>query len=871
MNSRLGFNEQWSKSLWPRRTIGVVLLGLLWALSPAAKAAVESAAPLPLVPLRVRDVAQDATGLVWAIDQTGALFRWIAGRWDEVGFSPVHSDGAAGDSVAVSQHRGAHALLLASTPAGDVWALWSRADGYVGGEENYWLSRHRGARSEPISAFRAWLESADLFVDSKGNGWLTQTGPTIHRVAPDGTVTLAHSLTADQRTVHSDDRLNPVRAGEDGQGRLWFWGHYRVHMQSLRGFLVWDNGQFRHHPVIRGLPEEPFDAVVRKDAKTFWAATHHPQWLSLYAIDTSTLAATRVRELAPGGFDHPAEILSAGPAQFVVSANVLWRFRDGVWTKLVPVLDRAPPPSDGVMLGTRPVLSDERGVWIGANGAGLWLVSAADDSIRRLDWKTGQPLESVHGIFRLPEGRYLLVGLWQGAVEASAEQLLAAPAAGAPALQIWRTGRNLVADDRGHLWSLWDYSGQAMYEWTGAQWVEHPLPQELREHADLYDHYGFDSRGRLWQPYRKKGGKGREYFAIYDPQRQQWLLFDSARQALQAQLVHGADFSVDVSGSLRPAFSGDGRICFQEYDWERYRRLIQYYDGTQWHEWELRSVIGHNRPGHPSLPFFNHTGRLAINFHETSFNKTTREFADGQWGTVGFESAGIREALPFRLPAALRPSPESLTPDCLVQDRSGHCWVTWKQQLYWVGLGRCLPWFAATEPHPFLGVRRIHEVLTDALGNTVLRTGWTYGERFYVVLPPNHPLPDTSLRILSAELGAAEFEVEGGEATSAADVRLAKGRDSGANSVESLARPFAEVRITGIRLSGTPPVSAEISWEALPGVVYGLEFTRELGPRAHWQLLFKHTNTVDVIGPLRIQIPLSAEPMGFYRLTFSPR
>jgi hypothetical protein len=82
--------------------------------------------------------------------------------------------------------------------------------------------------------------------------------------------------------------------------------------------------------------------------------------------------------------------------------------------------------------------------------------------------------------------------------------------------------------------------------------------------------------------------------------------------------------------------------------------------------------------------------------------------------------------------------------------------------------------------------------------------------------------------------------------------------------------PFSGVRITGIRVRQAPGL-VELTWEGLPGVVYGIEFTRELRPRPVWQLLQNFTNTATEIGPVTVQTPLPvAEPARFYRVTYTP-
>ncbi len=83
-------------------------------------------------------------------------------------------------------------------------------------------------------------------------------------------------------------------------------------------------------------------------------------------------------------------------------------------------------------------------------------------------------------------------------------------------------------------------------------------------------------------------------------------------------------------------------------------------------------------------------------------------------------------------------------------------------------------------------------------------------------------------------------------------------------------QPFSGVTITSFNVTKTTPAMVEITWEGLPGKVYGVEFTDDLGGPVNWQLLFNHTNNATGIGPVTVQTPLpAAQPMRFYRVTYS--
>ncbi|MBI4663729.1 MAG: hypothetical protein HY735_33425 [Verrucomicrobia bacterium] len=677
--------------------------------------------------------------------------------------------------IPTGQLPGARPLLLQTNHQGDAFVLWSRSGWYMAAEDRYWMTKLRGRRDPSSKEFQAWLSEAEMTFDSSGTGWLTQAGPRIYRIDRELDVKLAYTIGTDQMAGTRFELCNPIRATEAAGGRVLFWGEQRsIELATLRGILVAFEGKWTHRPDFELSREPGFSAFGLLDSQRAWVGTTRPKEdAGLYEINLTSARAVKLPEPEPLAFARVKEILASGLDRYVVAgnrpftpaSNALWRYRAGVWEKIKSPLDRAEGPPVSQTRPVRTILPANDGLWMGTSGNGLLFVpDQSGTPAQVLDWRKGQPLDGVHRMAALNDGSFLLIGLWQGTTRARPAELLKGKSVSPRLLDLWETTGNLQRDGKGHLWTYRKVTGKrCLSEWDGTAWRDYPIPEEVQ--GDLGYPTGIDSRDRLWIPYRERRWIADEQrleltdkAAIFVPVTAEWILFNSLEEAFKDSAQGDAKFRVELPGDNQPDFSSAGEICFWGMDWNRRKRFVHYFDGTGWRRWEL-SAVGFTRPGYPGQPFFTGEGELAINISSGGARAgITRLFNGREWISRPFVSAGERD--PINLKSASRPAMEAGVPivNQPVADASGVEWQASNQQLFLSQRSISVPQFDLEEVHPFVGSRQVLEVIVDAKGNAVLRTGVPYGTSSYAVLAPKELLRAGHLDTVEISHGKVELQ-----------------------------------------------------------------------------------------------------------------
>ncbi len=455
-------------------------------------------------PTKISGTAQDSTGQVWGINRIGggSLSRWEENNWKSVApvDVPVHSQ----------------LKTLARGTDGAVYGVWDAgADTLV--------SRHEGAASKLLARFTERLrDRPNIFVDARGNAWVTGQGKHIFRVSPQGAAECVYTIPDSQflegtRPRYDDSPYNPIYATPDGQGRIWFWSNSlagRKNWASLQGVLIFDGEKVEHHPQIAGVPDNRFSIVAPDDADSMWLAVADDQ---LYRVDIHTLTATPVPAPHAQAFRYVQKIFQAGQDTYVVSGPVsqpvpemsgdgrscvLWRLRSGAWTRVINGLDMGP---DSYQQPRRPFVETEGNLWLGAFATGPWFIPEGQHNPVLVDWRYGNPLDGSEGLFLLADGRLLITSRNQGSIAVSPTELLANPQAPTEVRTLNPTNM-LIQDARGHLQGVLAAEGNAFSDWDGHKWTEHPFPHTFN--AEELWGATVDSLNRTWFVARSAGEPG---------------------------------------------------------------------------------------------------------------------------------------------------------------------------------------------------------------------------------------------------------------------------------------------------------------------------------------------------------------------------
>ena len=701
---------------------------------------------------RLRGLAQDSDHQVWAIGYSPSqgIYHWGDDRWN-----PVNVDGVPNN---------AEPIAITGGSDGAVYCLWSSTLGA------HAVTRHRGNTSNPLAQVTGSLSPfASIFIDPRGNVWITEAGPHIYRVTPQGKAECIYTIPDDDYvafgpTQEPQQMFNPVHAIGDSLGRIWFWsGGFptKTNFNSIQGLLIYDGEGFKSYPHLVDVPYNKVSALDSDDAEHMWMSMAENR---LYRVDIKTLTAAAVSDPEPGAFRHVNRIFRNGDATYVVSLppavmdpepggegriGALWRLRDGEWKRVVNGLDMRPQIGIDPI---RPFVATPAGLWVGAYGTGPWLIPPGAGQPVHIDWHYNYPLAGSESLISLPDGRLLLATSELGSIALKPADLLAAfqSTAGIRTLNPWLT---FVQDGRGHLWGTFFSSDKFLSEWDGKSWSTHPLPFAVINPPRY--RFATDSGDRVWVIADEGPCQGPA--AVLNSSRGNFDVYPDFPTALQAQLPQHPSLHMEDYPYTAPSFSTDGRIGYAD----RCGKL-HYFNGEEWRNWSRQDINGDSRPV-PLLhgrAFFDQAGNLATNLQGTIWEYTPKD---------GWRPA-TSEPGPRTDPDLIMPQPSPLVPrgcefgsaESIAKDRLGTFWLTHRGQLYRAIPGLCLPQTSSPEHQPFIDGRTVNAALVDPQGNafleTYLHTTPVVGE--YVVIDARPPLPQMNLRASVGTAGAVKLHFD---------------------------------------------------------------------------------------------------------------
>jgi hypothetical protein len=423
--------------------------------------------------------------------------------------------------------------------------------------------------------------------------------------------------------------------------------------------------------------------------------------------------------------------------------GALWRLREGKWERVINGLDDRP---DYPQHPFRPFVEAGDGLWVGAFGVGPWYMPAGRGEAVLADWRYANPLDGSEGLFQLDDGRLLIIAANQGSIAVKPTDLLAAYQP-PPEVSTLNPPRQFIQDGRGHLLGILAAGDNALSDWDGKTWTDHPLPGGF-DPAHFWT-FVADSLDRIWLLSDTAGKSA----AIFQPKDQSFEIYPDYAAALEAQSHARAGFRLLGDLFTIPSLTPDGRICYRD---QRYR--VRYYNGQTWFEWSRKDIDGTSGPVLDGPPFFDRGGNVAVNLRGKTW-----EFTEAKgWQATEFEQGlgtdrerQARHALPA--PAGC----DFANADSIAQDRLGTYWLTLRGQLYRAIPGLCLPQFSPQQHQPFIDARTVRKVFIDLQGNAFLETYFqnhpAIGE--YVIVKARPPLPHTVLEATAGVQGTVRLRI----------------------------------------------------------------------------------------------------------------
>lgn len=709
-----------------------------WLLLPALLFSARLPAATEVNPIGVEEALRDNAGGVWGIDRArhGLVLLDGQGQWQ-----PAMPSGLA---------PGMQPVCLVYHPGhGTVICLWKTDD------THYQYSEQVNQDSRALTPFSLpggqFVRRIRLTGDSKGNLWLTLTGPDIYRIKSSGAAERLHHLSADECLPGSFEDGKPadvwglVSMCEDADGHGWFWTDHAYSGGAggaIRGVLRYDGANFVQHDL---LPPGEHDQkrlimLTQKDEQHLWFV---PAGGGLCTIDIANPHTEQVA--APpdeGSFTSFAEQNSSGDWLFITaqpgtkSACTLWRLTDGRhWDKLIDGVDALFEPDNQ---RDRLWVQGEHGNYLGSNGKGVWFLPVDGSTPRQLDSRQAFSLASPHRLLNLSDGRWLGVGADGRTRTESLAALL--PESGPPVKLKYQTmsiQTPFRADLRGHLWTTLTDNATNLYEWNGDRWIEHPFPSEFAAEGYVI-WYNLDARGRVWLNARGDGSQT----AVYDPWTSSWQRFENLKQAVEAQGGrHDAELVPADSPCRLPRFGPGGRICYLDGGFQ-----FTYFDGHQWQQWNESQIKGQQQGSYGGPPFFDRAGHASINI-----GKHTMEYVDDVgWQVTDFEP-GFAEWSQFLMGANRTPPPEFKLPFQSEQstiDNQGTWWLLHDHTLYKARDGLCVPVFGSSTAQPFADGRSLGWAFVDPKGHAFLRSDNNVARNItaqVVTLASPGPPPQTTL------------------------------------------------------------------------------------------------------------------------------
>ena len=652
----------------------------------------------PLEQARITNAEQDSTGRIWASTESSArpLLLYDNGEWKNVNWRlDVREKVTATPQMA----RGA---------AGKVVILWRR-------DQRYWLTEHGLDGSRWMASWEKELFFPALFVDSRGDAWITHRQTEIFRVKRAGSpIEWVGSLNP-RGFVVADGKgtrrrhLNTVRTFEDGRGIVWFWTDGRFSSgKSLSGLTAFEGGKLSE-PEFKNLPqgecyfatlEDPSHALVA--LKTF----------GLFRLDLVAREATPVPEPFPKAFLQITQIIMDHGREYVVARatnannaaeNNLWLFHE--WKEPRKLSDKIEFRNEPL-----PGLPVPNGVVLGSSRDGLLFFPDDGAEPQNLNWKSDFPLANVDILLPLEKER-----LWAGSWHHGSAAVTFPP---------WQKNQNNFAAEvtllyappiqdhkRGRLWAITGQE-QELQEWDGQKWELHPAPKHRHALTEL----SIDNHDRIW-------GFTYAETLLWDPATKQWRVFNDVYDALGAILPNDRAFSWRANNRWNVVFSGDGRAAL----WSDAPNNLNYFDGLQWKRWPKAAVA--DGPLH-----FDGKGRLSI-----TRNLQVQSLEGENWITSEQKAEPKSSEKP---PPRYSYHLGGRNPGYV--DEEGVTWFTRDHRLYRRRGSLEVAVFKSDEINPFSDGRTIQNVTLDGHGNAFLCTNHRLE---CVLVKPNPPLPETTMKV----------------------------------------------------------------------------------------------------------------------------
>jgi hypothetical protein len=633
------------------------------------------------------DAAQDSTGLVWGVPLARgcAVFVHDGSDWKPVAWSPAPGDGRA------------RPVAIGSGPDGMVRIIWAAAS-----DDTHWLTQHRGSSSGVVAQFTAKFQGPEflepfLFVDSKGNVWVTHKGPSILRTTRTGTLEEVYSIPKEHLLNVQDEKgrnsfFEAPRMLEDGRGHLWFWMEGRSNnVIRFDGFIEFDGSNFIHRTFSNIPPEARCYALEPEDQEHLLASFRGG---GLYRIDLSTLVATRIEDPAPNAFRDVVQIFRSKGTDYVVApsfysrrdGDILWRWRPGEQAeKMTAGLGQVPAHS-------MPWLQLPEGLVLGATGIGLAFVPPNGD-MQTLDWSSKVAARTPKRLFRTPSNDLLVVSGRAGSATAPLPPW--PKPAGNPAFELINSKSGYARDSRGHVWAIDDIKRQ-LEEWDGYHWL--PRPDSFSN--KWFEALAVDSHDRVWIIGRDHGPY------VWDQATSQWKEWPNTHEAVENYLREDPRFVIHPYYSWHMASSGDGRAILRQGT----AGSAEYFDGKTWFKWR-REQLGHGYPQSDRQGNFFIVGR------------------DQAWQLAGDDWTPVSAADASRMPrpkiawdAADSVVGRTKAGQDIVRDQNGDTWFTAERRLYRAHGDRQVPIFKENEANPFLDGRGLMNVIIDCADNVFLQT-----------------------------------------------------------------------------------------------------------------------------------------------------
>jgi len=480
----------------------------------------------------IRAATQALDGTVWAVGSMGndendmhfGLFRLNGLTWQPVNVPQV--EGLTGVAIRRCEDGRIYAIWQGESP--DRWVISVTSNG-----NTRLLARGAGA-----VAFRGQLDiQPGISVDPSGDIWIVaQFQPVLRRISASGMV---HEYPI-PKTWWFHDRTTDTGFGvvelllstRDSKRRRWFWadsqGGY-TNAALLHGVLIWDGKNLAHKSALRGIPDKPLN-VVERVGETMLIGV---DGAGLYRYDIVKQDANLIAPPEKEAFKSITSLTQVGsdmyctdrPGTPVERAQVLWRQRNGRWTRLTLGLDKA--QSAHPDLPDRDFVPGRTFTLAPAFGGGVWYIPNRGGPAIPADWHNGLSVDYVRRILALPSGRRVAIGPEHNVyLPDSPPRLLGNNT-------VWTCTTDCdkpvpCQDIRRHIWAF-PNTDSKLSEWNGVVWAKHELPKNFDVGSDT--NMLFDSLGRLWLlPY-----DGAKATAILDANAGKWTVYKSADEAYRSQ------------------------------------------------------------------------------------------------------------------------------------------------------------------------------------------------------------------------------------------------------------------------------------------------------------------------------------------------